>query len=155
MFEWLGWLCMALPVLQVIGVVWCLFDLRRKSVPELWGLDWLDVLYRIEHEFGAAFERSDFEAIPAEARSQLTAGQLWDLVAAKLRQSGRPVPEDGWDRVVAVLSESLNLRRDRIAPDSRLYEDLRMQREICWPLRELKLSGFAGFAIARPPSIFA
>ena len=48
MGEWLKWicgsLCVAAAVLQIAGVVWVLFELRRKwrTVPELWSRDWLE-----------------------------------------------------------------------------------------------------------------
>src|SRR5262245_44915293 len=105
-------------------------DLRRKSVPELWGLDWLGILYRLERSFDVVFDRTDFAAIPAHRRVFLTAGQLWDLVAAKLGMESRTVPDDGWDKVLAAVSEELNVKPVNVQRESTLYAELDMSREI-------------------------
>ena len=127
----LGWLCVILVVLQYAAGVWAIVLLRRKSVPELWGFDWLDILVRLERDCGVTFTRADFEAIPRDQRFGLTAGQLCELVDAKLRTSGQPVPEGAWDRVVAALVEALNVAPVKVRPDSRLYADLGMSDDTC------------------------
>jgi len=132
MIEWLGpafgYTCMALAVLKFVAGGWCLIELRRKwrAVPELWGIDWLDITYRVERAFRVTVTAADFRAWPAEARLGLTAGQLWELVACKLRTTESELPRDGWDRVAVVLSEALNVRAGSIVPESRLYADLGM-----------------------------
>jgi hypothetical protein len=131
LFSVLGFICGAFAIAQFIVVIWCFVDLRRKwrPVPELWGIDWLDIVYRLERDLGVAPTAADFEELSASARIELTAGQLWELLATKIRAGGSELPPDGWERVVAVLSESLNVNRRRIAPDSRLYADLGMVYE--------------------------
>jgi hypothetical protein len=121
-------LCAAVAVLQLVGRVWCLVELQRKwrAAPELWGIDWLDVVYRVEWAFGVALTAADFEGWPPDERAGLTAGQLRELVIGKLRAAGAEAPADSWDRVVALLSEALNVRASRIVPGSRLYADLGM-----------------------------
>jgi acyl carrier protein len=132
MRDWVWWVssavCGALVVAQILGVITCLFRLRRtwRSAPELWSLDWLDIVYRIESEFGVVLAAADFEALPPTARAELTAGQLWEVVAAKLATAGTSEPADGWQRVVAILSQSLNVPSERITPSARLYADLGM-----------------------------
>jgi hypothetical protein len=132
MGEWLGWaigsICGAFIVFKFVAGAWCLIDLRRKwrAVPELWGVDWLDIVYRVEREFGVSLTAGDFAEWPEEMRIGLTAGQVWELVASKLRAGGSVVPDDGWGLVVGVLSDALNVRPERIAPESRLYADLGM-----------------------------
>jgi hypothetical protein len=128
MDEWLGWVCGAVAAMQFIAACWCFLELHRKwrSVPELWGVDWLDIVYRMEREFGITLTAADFESQHAAARVALTAEQLWELVKAKIMAADGEVPADGWDRVVAVLAEALTIKPSRIAPGSRLYADLGM-----------------------------
>jgi hypothetical protein len=132
MGEWLGWVlgwaCGAAVAMQFVAACWCFLELHRnwRSVPELWGVDWLDVVYRLEWEFGVTLAAVDFEDHPATARVALTAGQLWELVRATIMTADREVPADGWERVVKVLAEALTVKPRRIAPGSRLYADLGM-----------------------------
>jgi hypothetical protein len=129
----LGWvvgaLLTAFMLLRVFGTIWCLIDLRRhwRGVPELWGVDWLDVVYRVEREFGVRLSAADFAGIPAHARISLTAGQLWEVVVTKLRLVDKVPPPDGWGRLVRALSEALCVKPKRVEPGSRLYADLGMQ----------------------------
>jgi hypothetical protein len=69
---------------------------------------------------------ADFEGMTSDARTALTAGQLWQLVAAKLRAAGISPPADGWQRVVMALAEALNVKPRRITTDAQLYADLGM-----------------------------
>jgi len=69
---------------------------------------------------------TDLECLSADARATLTAGQLWELVAAKIRIAGSEPPTDGWQQVVATLTQALNVKPKRIRPNSRLYADLGM-----------------------------
>jgi hypothetical protein len=132
MGEWLWWVLGSLfglfAVVKLLGGIWCLVELCRKwrGAFELWGIDWLDIVYRLEREFGVSLTAADFAGWSPEARVALTAGQLWEVVAVRICASGRDVPADGWDRVVAALSESLNGKPLRIVPHARLYADLGM-----------------------------
>ncbi len=132
MDEWLWWLlgsvCGLLAAVQMLGGLWCLVELYRKwrGAAELWGLDWLDIVFRLEHAFGVSLTDADFADFSPEARGALTAGQLWEAVVARIRVSGRELPADGWDRLVMVLSESLHVKTSRIEPDARLFADLGM-----------------------------
>jgi hypothetical protein len=47
-----------------------------------------------------------------------------------VRGGGGPVPEDGWQKVVAALVEALNVSPDQVQPESRLYADLGMVADI-------------------------
>jgi hypothetical protein len=128
MGEWLGWVCWAVAAMQFLAACWSFLELHRKwrSVPELWGVDWLDIVYRLEREFRVTLTAVDFEGQPGAARVKLTAGQLWELVKAKIVAADTEVPADGWERVVAVLAKALTVKPRRIAPGSRLYADLGM-----------------------------
>ncbi|MBV9121805.1 MAG: hypothetical protein JO112_00420 [Planctomycetes bacterium] len=123
-----GSICAVLAVLKLCGTIWCSVELHRnwQGCPELWALDWLDIVYRVQREFGVALTASDFDTRALEVRTNLTAGKLWELVASKLQADGRVIPRDGWDYLVALLSESLNVKTSRICPESRLYADLGM-----------------------------
>jgi hypothetical protein len=83
-------------------------------------------VFRVERELGVSLTVADFEGWSPDARAALTAGQLWELVASKLRAGGAAVPAGGWDQVVALLSEALNVRAGRIRAESRLYAELGM-----------------------------
>ena len=124
----LGWACVAVAVAKMLAGWWCLVELRRRwrSVPELWSVDWLDIVYRLERDLGVTLTAADFEGQPTTARLALTAGQLGELTTAKIRAAGREVPADGWERVVVALAEALNVKPRRITRGSRLYADLGM-----------------------------
>jgi hypothetical protein len=130
--EWLWYALWAVCELAFVVAYICfhreLFNSRCewRNASELWGIDWLDILYRLNREFGVVLTAADFEELPADARSALTAGQLWEVVAAKLRVAGTTPPPDGWQRLVETLSEALSVKRQRITPESRLLEDLGM-----------------------------
>jgi hypothetical protein len=117
-----------LAAAKILGGIWCLVELCRKwrGTRELWSLDWLDIVFRVEREFGVVLTAADFVGLSPEARVALTAGQLWEMVATRIRASGRPVPVDGWDRMVTALCEALNKKPVRITPTARLYADLGM-----------------------------
>lgn len=132
MADWLCsgfiWLCVIFAIFQVIGRIWLGLYLYRhwRTVPELWCLDWADIVFRLERDFGVTLSSTDFEGLSPNARLALTAGQLWEMVAAKLSSAGTELPPDGWAQLVAVLSEALNVKPKRIVPESRLYADLGM-----------------------------
>jgi hypothetical protein len=128
-FEWvLGSICGLLAVLQFLAVIWCQVALRRKwrTTPEFWTIDWLGIVARIEREFGVALTVADFEDLSTRARIDLTAGQLWELVAGRLRARGSAVPRSGWARLVDELAAALNVKPWKIGIGSRLYADLGM-----------------------------
>jgi hypothetical protein len=135
MAEWvwlaLGGVCLTFAVVKVVGTCWCLFDLRKwRATPELWGVDWLDVVYRIEAVFAVTLTAADFASLSPHERAALTAGQLWDVVTAKAAAENRPIPPDGWLRFVESLCAALPVRPDRVTPLARLTADLGMRPDI-------------------------
>jgi hypothetical protein len=132
MNEWLKWalgfLCVSFIALKIFCTIWIAIQLRRKwrSCPEFWSIDWLDIVLRIEQEFCVEILAADFETIPSEARVEITAGQLWEVVSRKMTAKGFVVSQDGWERLKMVISEALNVRPAKIALYSRLYSDLGM-----------------------------
>jgi hypothetical protein len=135
MEKWFAWivgaLCGFIAIFKVLGGFVCLVALYRKwsGVSDLWAIDWLDVVFRMEREFGISLTGDDFAGLSRENRLSLTAGQLWEVVAAKINQAGHDVPGDSWGRVVSELAEALNVPRKRISPDARLYAELGMSAE--------------------------
>jgi hypothetical protein len=113
---------------KIVATLWGLMQLRRewRSVPELWSLDWLDIVYRLESQFSVTLAEADFAAMTSERRVALTAGELWDIVTGKIQAAHREVPQDGWDRFTELLSEALTVEKHRITRQSRLYADLTM-----------------------------
>lgn len=83
--------------LQFGGRIWFAWLLHRHwaLVPELYGIAWLDIVFRLERAFGVSLKGSDFETIPPDSRVELSAGQLWEVVAAKLQSAGKSLPLDG------------------------------------------------------------
>lgn len=133
MGDWIGYvfgsICGLIAVLQFLMGVYFMIEINRKwrNVPEFWSIDWVDIVLRLKHTFGVVLTGSDFEEMSAKARYGLTAGQLWEQVQLKLQADGREVPVDGWEKVVAQLAEALNVKPERITPDSTLYGDLDMR----------------------------
>jgi hypothetical protein len=136
MANWLSLLLFTVGIvvggLRAVGGCWCLLELFRKwrSVPEFWGLDWVDIVYRLEREFKVSVAADDFVCMPTAARVALTSGQLWHLVTAKMIAAGSGVPADGWERFVAVIAQALNVNPRKIAPGSRLYADFGMTNDV-------------------------
>ena len=134
MGEWAGWLCgsvcVAFAVLKFVGGLYTFLLFRRKwrTVPELWALDWLDIVYLVERDFGVLLVAADFEGLSPAARQGLTAGQVWGVIAARLVAVGSSVPPDGWARLVTILTRSLNVKPEQVTHGSRLYADLDMTR---------------------------
>jgi hypothetical protein len=126
----LGSACLGFTVVKLIGGLWCLLEFQRKwrPVPELWSIDWLGIVYRLEREFGVTITAADFAGLSAEARVALTAGELWELVTAKMTAGNADLAAEGWERLVTILAEALNVPPRRIAPGSRLYADLGMMQ---------------------------
>ncbi len=133
---WLDWLlsyaCPAAAVLCFLGAFWVLWNCFRKwrSVPELWSIDWLDIIDRVKREFGVTLTAADFEPLSRKERAELTAGQLWEAIQTRLRAADSVVPADGWQRLVVTVTEAINVRPERVAPGSRLYADLGMRDDI-------------------------
>jgi hypothetical protein len=117
-----------LAVAKFLLGAWCLLELYRhwRSAPELWGIDWLDVVWRLERGFRVDLTEADFAHFSANERMALTAGQLWEVVVDKCRSAGIEAPANSWERVVTALCEALNVDAERVAPSSRLYADLGM-----------------------------
>jgi hypothetical protein len=122
-----------LMVLQAISRLMCVVELHRKwrSIPELWGIDWLDLTCRIHHEFGVELTGADFERWSPQQRIALTAGQLWELVQERLTQDVYvAMGSSGWDRFVKLVSGALVVKQHRITAASRLHVDLGMTYEL-------------------------
>jgi hypothetical protein len=129
--ELFGWLCvgpvMALWLVQVVSLLYCWHALRQKSPRILWCIDWIDILFRLEREFGITFCPSDFQHLVSQQPPDITAGELFAIVRRKVWDTGRPVPADGWQRLTGNLSQALNVEASPILCDSRLRADLGME----------------------------
>ena len=42
--------------------IWCLVEFRRnwRKASELWGMDWVDIVYRLKGQFGVSLTDTDF-----------------------------------------------------------------------------------------------
>lgn len=125
MIDVLGWLCGGVAFLQFIGGLLAVYSLCRKSVPEFWGIDWIDILFRIESALDIEFHPADFRKFRRQTNDEITAGELFEIVEAKLAEVGRPT-YGAWGRMKIAIHEALNVSPRAVRRDSRLYADLRM-----------------------------
>jgi len=127
LFGVLDWLCGGLAAIQFVAGLICLYSLCRKSVPELWGINWIDILFRLERDFQLEFHPSDFQRFRGQRRTDLTAGELYEIVQTKLSAAGRPVPCGAWYRMKIAIHEALNVSPLAVRRHSRLYADMGME----------------------------
>ncbi|HSI33891.1 MAG: hypothetical protein ACAI43_14930 [Phycisphaerae bacterium] len=94
------------------------------------GIDFLDIVFRLEKEFSIKLPRAALFWTDAEMRLRrrerppLTAGLLHRQLVEFLSRNRLDVPADSWERVRKCLSAALGVKEDEIRPDSRLIEDL-------------------------------
>ena len=92
------------------------------------GLDIVEAFMAVEQEFG-------IEVPSADAARMATVGALFDYVRRHVPADPQSsAPEAGvdpyggplWDRYLAVLTRETGWKRDRLRPDARWVDDLRM-----------------------------
>ena len=97
-----------------------------KAATEV-GIDWFDVRFRLERVFEVELRPADFQHLWTDRRvADLTAGELHEVICAKLRSQGRPVPFSSWNRVRRELAEALAISPFAIRRSSWLLADLGM-----------------------------
>lgn len=90
------------------------------------GVDWLDIRFRIERRYGVRFERDDFTHRPNIRTNDITAGELFAVVAEKLQASGRRVPASCWNGVRLEVGEALSVSPLTIRSGTLLIAELGM-----------------------------
>jgi acyl carrier protein len=91
------------------------------------GMDVLEIVFRVEDEFGVTLTPEDFDEVcqrPSALRSDFRAGDVQFLIGCRLREAGRPVPEDIWERVRSILATITGVERDRVRPESWVVHEL-------------------------------
>jgi acyl carrier protein len=98
--------------------------------PTCVGMDFLDIVVRLERAFGTKFERGTLywtnEQVAAGQfpRSDPTVGFLHQRVCDELRAHRRSIPSDSWERVRDSVAQALSARPQDIRPADRLIADL-------------------------------
>ena len=94
------------------------------------GIDCLDIVFRLEKEFGLMFHRGQLGWPEDDARrrkpplSGFTAGQLHEQVCNVLSRQGLEIPPDSWVRVRGCIATALQLKPEQVRREDRLIEDL-------------------------------
>lgn len=92
------------------------------------GLDFLDVSFEIEKQFGVRIvpadliESSEWDA----AKKDCTAGGLHRIICQKCEAEGIPVPRSSWNRMRIALMKSAGIDADEVKEGAWLIHDLDM-----------------------------
>jgi hypothetical protein len=92
------------------------------------GVDFLDVSFEIEKQFGVRIEPADIIESPEwdTAKKDCTAGGLHRIICRKCEVESIPVPPGCWNRVRIALMKSLAVSANEIKSDAWLVHDLDM-----------------------------
>ena len=88
------------------------------------GIDLLDMVFRLEREFGLRVNREDDLF---QRGDDMTAGEVQFIVGVQLLEQGKALPDDFWPRVQRVIAKTLEIPEHQIHPTSRLFDDLGMR----------------------------
>jgi hypothetical protein len=89
------------------------------------GIDFLDVAFRIEKQFGVRIEPADI--LPAwtkDDRNDVTAGEFHEIICEKCREQGIKVPRSSWNQLKLALVDALGVTPSEIKKDAWLRKDL-------------------------------
>ncbi|HEX8342121.1 MAG TPA: hypothetical protein VF624_14540 [Tepidisphaeraceae bacterium] len=93
------------------------------------GIDFLDCCFRIEEEFGLSRLDLDIEKldVPRNEKGTLigaTASDVTRWVESSIVAQGKEAPVGVWPRVRSCIADTVSIPPDKVAPTSRLIEDL-------------------------------
>lgn len=93
------------------------------------GVDWLDLHFRLEREFGITLTPDITQPHIARLssdrpRKSVTAGEVLEMVVAACSAQDRPVPPSAWTRVKRCIAQTGGVSPKRIRQTSLLNEDL-------------------------------
>ena len=96
------------------------------------GIDFLDIIFRIEKAFAAKIPRGVLHADVAvlsrrpgrRGRLDFTVGGLHEQVCTELARGGYTVPPDSWERVRQCVSDALGVPVEAVRPESLLVSEL-------------------------------
>ncbi len=111
-------------VLGAAGVVYVTYQMIKWGYP-FQSLDWLDLVFRVKHEFAVCLKREDFDK-PARGPCDISVGEVYDVICRRLQMTGVSGTFGSWNRFRRVVAESLNVSPLKIRRNSRLYGDLEM-----------------------------
>ncbi len=92
------------------------------------GLDFLDVAFEIEKQFGVRISASDLvESDEWDAlENDCTAGALHRIICRKCELEGIPAPRSSWNRMRIALMKSAGVGADEVKDGAWLVHDLDM-----------------------------
>lgn len=94
------------------------------------GIDFYDLIFRLEKRFGIELERvSDSrwkEIFLTRNPPDITAGELYEVVIQKIQEQGREMPANGWAMFCFEVSRCLGVHESDIKPESLLAGELGM-----------------------------
>ena len=95
------------------------------------GVDFLDIMFRLEKSLGIHFERGDFNFIPGGTYS---VGEFYDLVerkvckASSLKADGSPYTRAEIEDIVkGAICKALAVKPEEVTPEADLARDLGME----------------------------
>ena len=92
------------------------------------GVDWLDLTFRLEREFGirlkADFSNAFTDATTCSGQRPMTAGDVLEMVILACEQQDRRVPHSVWNRVKRCIVHGCGAKPDIIRKTSSLVGDL-------------------------------
>ena len=92
------------------------------------GIDFLDCVFRIEKAFGLPSRAFvlDRLVIPRDDRGRfaVTCREMLDWVELTLRENGRQIPDDCWQRLQICIAGTVACPLEEVTLQSRLVQDL-------------------------------
>jgi hypothetical protein len=88
------------------------------------GIDFLDLSFELEKQFGVPLEPADLIDIWRTQGNDCTAGQLHEIMCDKCCRICLPVPRSSWNRVRIALVKTLGVSVREVTPGAWLRRDL-------------------------------
>ena len=91
------------------------------------GVDWLDIVLRIEKSFGIKIQRGDdkrllrMPVVPNKTGARC--GDLHDMVLRLCEEQGVKVPPSSWTRVKLCIMRACKAKAKRVRKDAWLHDD--------------------------------
>ena len=94
------------------------------------GIDGLDIVFRLEKEFSFSLRERGGNLMDASEQAirkrptNVTAGMIHERLCTLLKEHGREVPADSWDRVRHCIAGALGIPLEEIQRGDRIVQDL-------------------------------
>ena len=103
---------------------------RGVDVLALMGIDFLDIVFRLERSFAVKIPRGRLYWTREQVNrgdfpnTDPTAGEIHARMCELLREQNRPVPSESWQRVCRCIGDCLGIGPDTIRPEHHLIGEL-------------------------------